>query len=72
MSEIDDIIKKSSKAEFGEKVDRALVEADKAVCALITDKDDTYEVMVISVGAMKGYELRSILDVGKLGLEDGE
>ena len=70
MSEIDDIIKKSSKAELLEALANHLETMDKVIVVLIEDEEDSsrYKSLVMTLGVDTTYEAYGILDVAKQDL----
>ena len=70
MSDIDDIIKKSSKAELLEALAKELETMDKVVVVLIEDAEDSnkYKSLVMTLGINTTYEAYGILDVAKQDL----
>ena len=70
MGDIDDIIKKSSKAELLEALAKELETMDKVVVVLIEDVEDSnkYKSLVMTLGINTTYEAYGILDVAKQDL----
>ena len=72
-SEIDRILKNSSKAELLEKLAEELNETDKVIVILIEDKDNgKYASTVMTLGITSSYEAYGILEVAKQDLAEDE
>ena len=66
MSDIDSIIKNSSKAELLEKLSEYLEEYDKAIVVLIQDKENGgFASQIMLLGISSDYEACGIIEVAK-------
>ena len=72
MTDIDNIIKNSTKAELLEKLAEYLVEYDKAIVVLVKDKDGAgFETQTLLMGVRSDYEACGIIEVAKHDLLEG-
>ena len=70
--EIDKILESSGKADLLEKLNEALVTADKVVCVVIEDKEGgRFISQVITLGVLYQYEALGILDIAKDDIKEG-